>query len=101
MKTFFQIVIFVVAAMALVQVLDEFIPMGRGLSWNWVLYLIGGATIFVIYTRRLKSKGPWEGKNDRVPEESVPAAPPEDSSFKLEQVRHRIRRRKTDLRSKK
>lgn len=100
MKSFVLIVIFVVAAMALVQVLDEYIPMGRGLSWSWVLYLIGGATIFLIYTRRLKSKGLLESKNDRDREDSDPVNPPELDRSELDLIRERIRRRKTDLRSK-
>lgn len=100
MKSFYWIASFVVAAMALVQVLDEFIPIGGALSWSWILYLIGGVTIFVIYTRRLKSKGPLESKSDRALQESVVEASQEDDRLDMEQVRERIRRRKAETRSK-
>lgn len=101
MKSSLRIVLLVVASMASLFVLDEYIPIGGGLSWSWLLYLIGGTTIFVIYTRRLKSKAASESKGHGTSEESGPTAPPENDRSEMDRIRLGIRRRKDEIRSKK
>lgn len=100
MKSLLWIILFVVAAMALLQVLDELAPIGGALSWGRLLYLIGGAIIFLVYTRRRKSKGPLAIKDDRARDESGASASPEDDDLGVERLRERVRSRKAELRSR-
>ncbi|MDQ7781366.1 MAG: hypothetical protein RDU20_00710 [Desulfomonilaceae bacterium] len=96
LKPFVLIAVFMFLAAGLLiamEVLGSGTPL---VDWSWVFYAVGASVLFVVLALRARSKGGDGDKTDHVDAEEEQAEANEETGEKLDDLRRKIRRRKTD-----
>ncbi len=96
LKPLLMILVFMILAAALLIGMEA---LGSGTSpmdWSWVLYIGAGLVLFAIFAFRSRNRVPLSDKTDQVDPAQMQTGGDEETCGTLDEVRRRIRQRKTD-----
>ncbi len=95
LKPFVMITTFMILAAVVLIGMDALGSGSPPVDWSRLLYVGGALTLFAVYAYRSRNRSTSGEKNHQTGARGVEEEPEEDPGEKLDDVRRRIRRRKT------